>query len=181
MAWHVDKSPELRHGAMHLMPYGEEHVATTVRWLQQNDIRRLFGLTTAVTESSHRAWLAEQADLYLWAMYSGDADYIGNTSLRVNARHRQGVFEIYIGNSASRRKGAGGSALQAVLAFAFTRIDLHRVSLYTLPGNPAAESLYKRAGFRQEGILRDCLYKDGAFLSQKAWSILAPEWVPVSP
>lgn len=179
MACRVDKPPELRHGATRLMPYGEEHIATTVEWLQQDDIRRLFGLSTAITERSHRAWLAEQTSLYLWAMYAGDAEYIGNTSLRVNARHRQGVFEIYIGTSASRGKGAGGSALQAVLSFAFTSVDLHRVSLYTLPGNPTAESLYKRAGFREEGVLRDCLYKDGTFLSQKVWSILAPEWVPV--
>lgn len=167
---------ELCHGTVHLVPYDSVHMAKTVEWLQQSDLRRTFGLTVPVTLASHKEWLADQKDLYLWAIHSGASEYVGNTSLRVNSRHRNGLFELYLGKASARGRGVGKSVLQAVLRFAFETLELHRVCLYTLLDNAAAERLYRRQGFREEGLLRECLLRDGEFVNQKVWSLLATEW-----
>lgn len=169
------EAPNLASGDVSLLPYDQSHVADTVRWLTQQDIKNTFGITRDITVEGHVSWLASQEDYYIWAI-SHDSEYVGNTSLRINERHREGVFEIYIGNRGQRGSGVGEQVLLAVLKYAFLILKLHRVSLVTLLDNAAAESLYKKVGFTVEGIMRECLLTDRGYVSQRLWSILTTEW-----
>jgi hypothetical protein len=42
--------------------------------------------------------------------------------------------------------------------------------------NPRARRVYEKAGFVAEGVLRDALRYDGAWVDEIVMSILAPEW-----
>jgi RimJ/RimL family protein N-acetyltransferase len=54
-----------------------------------------------------------------------------------------------------------------LLRFAFTEVNLRRVTLSVFEYNPRAIRSYEKAGFRHEGRLRKVLNKEG-----KRWDIL---------
>ncbi len=64
-------------------------------------------------------------------------------------------------------KSYGTEAMKLMLKFAFTEVNLRRVTLTVFEYNPRAIRSYEKAGFRIEGRLRGALLKDG-----KRWDIL---------
>lgn len=159
-----------------LLPYGPEHDAATVRWLDSGELRSTFGFRGPISVESHRRWVESAAGIRIWAVQDAQGEHCGNTLLHVNERHRSGYFQMYIGEPASRGQGVGAAALRLTLAQAFGALALHRVWLHTLPDNAAAEVLYRRCGFVHEGLEREALLADGRYISQHRWSLLAAEW-----
>jgi RimJ/RimL family protein N-acetyltransferase len=169
-------APTLQAAGVTLVPYAPGHDARTVAWLNAPDIRSTFGISRAVTPSSHRAWVESTHDTLIWAINGAGGTHCGNVLLHCNPRHRSAYFQIYIGEPAMRGRGLGKVALDLVLAHAFSGLDLHRVWLHTFPDNGPAERLYAKAGFLTEGVERESICREGAFLSQRRWSLLAHEW-----
>ena len=73
-------------------------------------------------------------------------------------------------------RGHGRAALRAAIALAFEEHGAHRLWLDVKPHNERARSLYRSAGFAEEGVMRDALFHDGKFESLVLMSILRPEW-----
>lgn len=74
-------------------------------------------------------------------------------------------------------QGLGGLLLQAALAHVFGNTQAHRFQLHVYVDNERARRVYVRAGFVQDGILRDARrMPDGTFKSTRLMSILRPEW-----
>ena len=159
-----------------LHPYGPEHDAATVRWLDSGELRTTFGFREAITVDSHRRWVEASSDTFMWAVLDAQGVHCGNTLLHVNARHSSGYFQIYIGEPSARGHGVGDTALRLTLAQAFDTLALHRVWLHTFADNVAAEALYRKRGFVLEGVERDAIQGEGRFFSQNRWSLLANEW-----
>ena len=159
-----------------LQPYGPEHDAATVRWLNAGELRATFGFRGAISVESHRRWVEASPDTYIWAILDTRGGHCGNTLLHVNVRHCSGYFQMYIGETLARGHGSGDTALRLSLEQAFGRFALHRVWLHTFADNLAAEALYRKRGFVLEGVERDAIQADGRFISQNRWSLLADEW-----
>ena len=75
-----------------------------------------------------------------------------------------------------KRRGYGRAALQRAMALAFEELGAHRLWLDVKPHNERARSLYRSAGFSEEGLLRDALFRGGRFESLVLMSILEDEW-----
>ncbi len=171
-------TPVLEATAVRLLPYGPEHDAQTVAWLNDERMQRSFGLSRTITLASHRAWIVANKDVLIWAI-SGEADeHFGNILLQPVHSRRSAYLQIYLGNPDARGKGVGWKALACVLDFSFGSLGLHRVWLHTLSDNRLAAALYEKAGFVREGIERGALPRDGSFVDQWRWSILSHEWKP---
>jgi RimJ/RimL family protein N-acetyltransferase len=159
-----------------LRPYGREHDAATVRWLDSGELRATFGFSGAITVESHRRWVDASKNTHIWAILDAQGTHCGNTLLHVNNRHRSAYFQMYIGEAPARGRGVGEAALRLTMAHAFERLGLHRVWLHTFATNLAAEALYRKTGFVLEGVERDAILTEGRFISQNRWSLLADEW-----
>jgi RimJ/RimL family protein N-acetyltransferase len=73
--------------------------------------------------------------------------------------------------------GVGSRFLQSILRICFDEFAAHRVELLVHLENERARHVYAKAGFFEEGILRD-LHRnaDGSFLSMRIMSLLRPGW-----
>jgi diamine N-acetyltransferase len=91
---------------------------------------------------------------------------------------RSGEFSIWIGVEAHRGKGAGQTASRTLLRHAFLDLNLHRVHLTVLEDNLAAQSLYRKLGFVQEGRLRGAAFKNGRFVDLIQMAMLSVEYHP---
>ena len=67
-------------------------------------------------------------------------------------------------------------ALQALLAFGFTDLDLHRVEADIDPRNAASAAALTRLGFTQEGLLRERWIVAGEVSDSALYGLLRRDW-----
>ncbi|MCR4336252.1 MAG: GNAT family N-acetyltransferase [Candidatus Omnitrophica bacterium] len=75
-----------------------------------------------------------------------------------------------------RGKGFGSRAFQLLKKFCFDYLNMHRVWLAVLETNKVALALYKKQGFKKEGIYRSAVFRDGKYLDYIIMSILEDEY-----
>ncbi len=83
---------------------------------------------------------------------------------------------ISIGERRDWGKGYGTDAMRTILRYAFTELNLHRVTLTVFEYNPRAIRSYEKAGFVHEGRVRDFLHRDGNRCDLIFMGILREEW-----
>lgn len=108
-----------------------------------------------------------------------DSHIIGESVINeIDARTRSANFRIAIFNSKDCSHGIGSWAVQQTVDYAFSELHLHRLSLDVFSYNPRAKHVYEKAGFIQEGILRDAAIDpaDGSYADIILMAILEDEW-----
>ncbi|CAN5826363.1 GNAT family N-acetyltransferase [soil metagenome] len=73
-------------------------------------------------------------------------------------------------------KGYMNEALQALLAFAFEELALHRIEADVDPRNRNSIRTVERLGFKQEGYLRERWQVNGEIQDSLFYGLLRPEW-----
>lgn len=102
---------------------------------------------------------------------------IGNCGLiSINWRIREAEFGIVIGAKQHWNKGYGTEALQVMIHHGFNTLNLNRIALRVFENNPRAVRAYEKAGFVQEGRLRQGHYQNGEYIDVFIMSILRTEW-----
>ncbi|MFQ5959365.1 MAG: GNAT family N-acetyltransferase [Alphaproteobacteria bacterium] len=160
--------PVLAGARVYLRPVTADDVgAEYVRWLNDPEINRfLESRHTSSSERSVRAFVAKmtasESD-YLFAICLVEDDrHIGNIHLGpIRAEHRLAEFSLYIGERAAWGKGYGGETVALVTRFAFEEIGLNKTMGRMYAANKASIRAFFRAGYREEGRLRDHYLLDG--------------------
>ena len=93
-------------------------------------------------------------------------------------RRRDRICSLYmfIGEPEFWGRGFARDAVMTLLAFAFDRLDLHQVELWTLADNDRAVSMYRRCGFMEEARLRQRSFKDGGWVDHMVMSVNREEF-----
>lgn len=90
---------------------------------------------------------------------------------------RSAEFAIWIGSSDHQGKGIGKFASEKLLAHAFLDLGLNRVYLTVRTNNVRAIRLYTTIGFKEEGVHRQAVFKNGKFDDLLQMGILASEFL----
>ena len=135
-----------------------------------------------VAPSIDQAWLesylSNRNNNIRLAICHEDSGIVGAAYLlNINWVSRNAEFAIWIGEKAHQGKGLGRFIAHKVLTHAFNDMNLHRIYLTLLLNNERALSLYKRIGFREEGVHREAIYKNGSYMDMIQMSILKEEFV----
>lgn len=102
---------------------------------------------------------------------------IGFVSLwEISWSHSEAWVGIGIGERDYWGKGYGSEAMQLVLRYAFSELNLHRVSLGVFSYNPRAIRSYEKCGFRQEGVINQAFVREGQRWDLINMGILRREW-----
>ena len=94
---------------------------------------------------------------------------------------RDAFVGIGIGNRNDWSKGYGSDAMKIILRFAFTELNLRRVTLNVFEYNPRAIRSYEKTGFRHEGRMRNALLRNGKRWDMFYMGILREEWMEMNP
>lgn len=89
---------------------------------------------------------------------------------------RTADFGILLGDKESRSKGYGTQALSLALEYAFNSLNLRRITLKVLSSNEVAISVYRKAGFTNEGTLRAHFFCNGTYQDVIVMGILKQEY-----
>lgn len=75
-----------------------------------------------------------------------------------------------------RGKGHGKMMWMLMLSRCFDDFNLHRVSLTTAEYNAVGRHIYEKLGFKEEGLFKESLWRDGRFHDQVLMFMLKRDW-----
>ena len=79
------------------------------------------------------------------------------------------------------RQGYMREALAALLAYAFTEMEINRIEAMTVPANAGSAALLRSLGFTEEGILREYDYFKEEYQDLRCFSLLRREYDAATP
>ncbi|MFV0180250.1 GNAT family N-acetyltransferase [Empedobacter falsenii] len=89
--------------------------------------------------------------------------------------HKNAEFYIMV-NPEMHGQGIGKKVSIWMYNYAFSQLNLHKIYLYTNDDNISAYSIYEKAGFRLEGVLREHKWKNSSFQNRRFYGLLKSEW-----
>ena len=93
--------------------------------------------------------------------------HIGNIKLGpIDWIHRTGDIGLMIGDTASWGRGFATEAIRLLTEYAFSCLNLQKVTASCYSNNPGSEQAFRRAGFEAEGTRRRQFYSDGEYVDQ---------------
>lgn len=92
---------------------------------------------------------------------------------RYNRRCDLGISMGY--DKSNWGQGYAREALQAVIAYCFTELDLNRIGAEIYEFNERSIRLFTGLGFQKEGTRRQYIFKDGKFKDELLYSLLRDE------
>ncbi|MFH2103948.1 MAG: GNAT family protein [Chloroflexota bacterium] len=95
--------------------------------------------------------------------------------------HRDAFVGIGLGEREYWGKGYGTDAMRVILRYAFTELNLQRVTLDVFDYNPRALRSYDKAGFILEGRQRGALLREGRRWDVIYMGILKEDWLAKNP
>lgn len=164
----------------------EARAKVEVRWQRDTEFARLANGDPSMLESEKK--LKEDFEKqnkdgfnpqrYSFSVRTLDGDqHIGFFGLWVDLIHGEAWVGIGIGEREFWGKGYGTDMMKLCLRYAFTELNVHRVSLGVHEYNPRAYRSYEKAGFRLEGTTRKDIIRDGNRTDSLWMGILREEWL----
>jgi len=164
----------------------EEMSKAFSRWNRNSEYSRLLNSSSGPLQSPKRAakWMEEEmnklspASYYFSIRTKVDDRLIGELGLDVvDWCGREAFVGLGIGEPEYWSKGYGTEAMNILLRFAFTELNLKRVTLTVFEYNPRAIRSYEKAGFKHEGRQRQFLHRNGKRWDVLEMGILREEWL----
>ena len=157
-----------------------------IRWNRDSEYHRLLDSDAYQPRSlkQAQAWFEERAEKqdpndFLFMIRTLQEDrLIGFLALwGTQWNHGSCTASIGIGEREYWGKGYGSDAMRLGLAYAFSELNLSRVSLSVLDYNQRAIRSYQKVGFRREGTIRQYVLRDNQRWDVHHMGILRSEWL----
>jgi len=166
---------------IYLTAVSKQNIEQLRQWRNNPELRQFFREYREISKETQEKWFEEkvlgdpnQINFEIHDNESGKL--IGHCGIfYIKWVYGTGEFGIYIGDNNFRGKGYGKSSLISLVNYGFETLSLHRIFAEVYSNNDAIK-LYKKIGFKQEGILRQHVYKNGKYLDAYMIGLLKDEW-----
>lgn len=133
-----------------------------LRWRNSDTVRKQLFTQEKLTRKQHEQWLLHQVESGRCRQFiittADQGRPIGTVFLKnLDYVDKKGELGIFIGDEEYYGYGIGTLAVKAAVSYAFLRMGLEKVYLFVKEENTRAIRCYQKAGFVQEGYLKDDL------------------------
>ena len=154
-----------------------------VRWYEDSEFLRLLDSEPARPKSAdefksdYEKYGSEPNFFWFHIRTLEDDKLIGFINIhRIEWNNASGWLGMGIGDRNYWDRGYGGDALELILNYGFNELNLYRIGLTVFGYNVRARHVYEKAGFVEEGVQREALYRDGERHDVTFMGLLADEW-----
>ena len=164
----------------------EETSKAFSHWSRDSEFTRLLNLSISPLQSAKtiQKWMEKEMSeasptfFFFTIRALEDNRLIGGLSLHaIDWAARDSFVGIFIGGREDWGKGYGTDAMSILLRYAFTELNLFRVSLIVFEYNRRAIRSDEKVGFCHEGRMRKYLNHEGKRWDILHMSILREEWL----
>ena len=99
--------------------------------------------------------------------------------VEINHIHRRAEIQLII-SPKFQGKGFATKAVELGMDYAFKILNLHKLSLVVDCENQRAINVYRKLGFKEEGLLREEYFADGIYRDAYCMAVFQNEYVPKS-
>jgi RimJ/RimL family protein N-acetyltransferase len=89
--------------------------------------------------------------------------------------HRNAEYNAVVGERGEQNRGVGTAATRAMVRHGFFDLNLHRIYVSILRQNLGSIRMCEKAGFKEEGTIREGAYKNGQYHDLVLMGVLRAE------
>lgn len=163
-------------------PQADDHVAFA-EWSKDDTYLRILDNDPArpLNPEAHAQWeqgFMSSPDVFHFRLRTLDDDrLIGMVALGgVQWTNQTASLGIAIGDANFRGKGYGTDAMRLIVNYAFSELNLHRITSSTISYNTPSIKVHEKVGFQREGIQRESIQREGQRFDVIHFGILRPDW-----
>ena len=151
-----------------LKPFDSSHLEKYREWINEQEIMYFLNRACPVSDLEHRQWyeklIQDDRVLFFSIFEKTSQRYIGNVWLwDIDYRHRKAELRVFIGEKELWGSGMGADAIALMTEYARDVLNLNKVYAYVHKGNPRGKNAFMKAGFTEEGLLRDEFFCEGRY------------------
>jgi len=175
-------TPFLVGNKIYLRPLEIEDLERCVRWINNEEINQFLLVgRTPFNRIREEEWLRslykDQRNIVLAIVLKENDEHIGNVGIHfISWVDRYGILGIMIGEKKHWDKGYGTEATRLMVNYAFNTLNLKRVELSVFEFNERAIKCYLKAGFKEEGRLKNRRFKAGRYWDEIVMAVLRENW-----
>jgi diamine N-acetyltransferase len=161
-----------------------------VKWLNDSEVRRYLSFRMPISMANEEQWFENMLKLPAAEQpfaieirktspekEAGAWQMIGNCSfMDIDHTARSAEVGLFIGDKSCWNKGYGTEVMHLLLHFGFEILNLNRIFLRVDEDNKGGIRAYEKAGFVDEGRLRQAVYRDGQYFDYLIMSVIRSEW-----
>jgi UDP-4-amino-4,6-dideoxy-N-acetyl-beta-L-altrosamine N-acetyltransferase len=144
----------------------DEEKETVRKWRNHEDIKKWMYSSHIISTEEHAVFmegLKKENKNFYWLARLGSKEYLGIISLnRLDTANKNAYLGIYTNPDSAN--GAGHMLIDCLKTLAFDIANLHTLKLEVMETNERAINFYRKAGFSEEGRLKEFVFKDGKWL-----------------
>lgn len=126
-------------------------------------------------EDWYQRILGDKTNIRFAIEYSNS--FVGLVTLTdIDWKNRRAKSGIRLTLNAPKQQGIATDALITMLGYAFDELNLHRVYATIIEHNLASRKLHAKCGYKEEGLLRQSVFKRGHYHNELQLSILESEY-----
>ncbi|KRE97953.1 hypothetical protein ASG89_29050 [Paenibacillus sp. Soil766] len=152
-----------------------------LRWFNDSDVtEHMIKGTYPTTINDLRRYydqvILSQKNLILAVIEKENDEHIGNIGLHeINFLHQNAEMGICLGEKRYWGKGMAKEAIALICHHGFQQLNMQRIELGVLATHRSAIRSYEAIGFKNEGIKRNKVYKNGEFVDVIMMAMLKDE------
>ena len=134
--------------------------------------RMVVGYSYPVSLSDQKKWIASlSSDNVIRYAIEADNKFVGVTSLtNLDMKNRTANMNVKLMNTA-RGKGYAIRTQELLISYCFDELNLNCLTANILDYNASSQRLFEKLGFKQEGRLRQRVYKKGEYHDLLVYSL----------
>lgn len=165
----------------YLVAVNRESIEQLRTWRNNPELRKYFREHREISKEMQERWFTErvlnnpcQVDFEIHDIDTGKL--IGHCGLYyIDWINRNAEFTVYIGDMSYRNGGYGSDALRLLFEYGFSTLNLHRIWAEVYSNNGAID-IYRRLGFKDEGVKRQHHFETWQYLDCYMLGLLQNEW-----
>jgi len=175
--------PALETDRLRLREMTPDDVTSLLKHLGNPEVVRFIDTQPIKTRQQADEWLRWMGSFFSakdglrWGVtLKSDGTFIGSAGLHGWNREVRYAEIGYDIAQAHWGNGYATEVVQGIIDFGFNRMMLNRIEADVVSGNDASMRVLEKIGFQQEGILRQRVYKGGAYLDSYLFSLLCKDY-----
>lgn len=158
--------------------FTQEHIPFYYEWRNNPDVA-VYDQIEFLRPMSYEevdTWSQRMVEGPTFLICDGDKPIGTCAFMGLDQRNRHAELAIVIGDMDYWGKGYGYQIMRQLLDWGFEGLNLRRLYLNVFDFNERAIALYKKCGFKEEGRLREMVYRHGKYHDILTFGLMKDEW-----